>query len=208
MNKPKRRRKNHEISGCKVLIITGTPGAGKSTVSKKLAQRIGAEPIPLGELVRKERLYTHEDKKRDTLVADLNRLSERVRQVIASSSRNVVIEGHYAVDVIHPDSVCRVFVLRRDPEELTKILRERGYGEDKVRENLAAEILDVCLYDAVEICGVEKVCEVNVTGRNVADVVEEITDILNGEKKCQVGLVDWLGKLNSEGRLEKYLGDF
>jgi adenylate kinase len=191
-----------------VLIITGTPGAGKSTVSRKLAQRINAELISIGELVKKEKLYTHKDKKRDTLVADLSKLSKWVKQVIASSTGNVLIEGHYAVDVVHPGWVYRVFVLRRDPEELTKILKNRGYGEEKVKENLAAEILDVCLYNAVERCGVKKVCEVNVTGRNTTDVAEEIEEILNSEKKCQIGLVDWLGKLNSEGNLDKYLRDF
>jgi adenylate kinase len=208
LSKPKQHKQNSEIGSCKVLIITGTPGAGKSTVSRKLAQRISAKLISIGELVKKERLYTREDKKRDTLVADLSRVSERVKQVIASSTGNVLVEGHYAVDVVHPSWVHRVFVLRRDPEELTKILRKRGYREDKVKENLAAEILDVCLYDAVERCGVKKVCEVNVTGRNTADVAEEIEEILNSEKKCQVGLVDWLGKLNSEGNLDKYLLDF
>jgi len=98
--------------------------------------------------------------------------------------------------------------LRRDPEELRDILGKRGYGDEKIHENVAAEILDVCLYDAVDRCGVEKVCEVNVTGRTVDEVVDEIQQVLQGKKKRRVGIVDWLGKLDFEGKIDEYLKDF
>jgi adenylate kinase len=98
--------------------------------------------------------------------------------------------------------------LRRDPEELRDILGKRGYGDEKIRENVAAEILDVCLYDAIDRCGVEKVCEVNVTGRTVDEVVDEIQQVLQGKKKRRIGIVDWLGKLDFEGKLDEYMKDF
>ncbi len=72
-------------------------------------------------------------------------------------------------------------------------------------ENLASEILDVCLVDALKIFGKSKVCEVNVTGRNVKDVVNEILHVLNKRAKCHIGVVDWLGKLEGEGVLDEYL---
>jgi len=188
--------------------VSGTPGTGKSTISKLLASRIEAGLIPLGDLVEKEKLHIGVDRKRNTLVADMGRVEETVQNMIAGSDGDFVIEGHYAVDVVSPEGVHLVFVLRRDPEELEQVLRERQYGEEKVRENLAAEILDVCLYDAVTRCGVNRVCEVDVTGRKVEDVVEEIVQILEGKSKCRVGLVDWLGRLESEGRLDEYLEGF
>lgn len=191
-----------------ILIITGTPGVGKSSVSELLAPRIDARSISLGALVAKEELHVEVDRKRGTLVADMKRLRERVEEMIANSVGDIVVEGHYAVDVVRPEDVHLVFVLRRDPQELERVLRERLYGEEKVRENLAAEILDVCLYDAVNRCGVNSVCEVDVTGRKVEDVVEEIVQILDGKGECRVGLVDWLGRLESEGRLDDYLEGF
>jgi len=191
-----------------ILIITGTPGVGKSSVSELLASRIEAKSISLGALVEKEALHVKVDRKRETLVADMKRLQERVEEVIANSVGDIVVEGHYAVDIVRPEDMHLVFVLRRDPQELERVLRERLYREEKVRENLAAEILDVCLYDAVNRCGVNNVCEVDVTGRKVEDVVEEIVQILDGKKKCRVGLVDWLGRLESEGKLDEYLEGF
>jgi adenylate kinase len=196
------------VAGRRILIVTGTPGTGKSTISKLLASRIEAGLIPLGDLVEKEKLHIGVDRKRNTLVADMGRVQETVQNMIASSDRDMVIEGHYAVDVVSPEDVYLAFVLRRDPQELEQVLRERQYREEKVRENLAAEILDVCLYDAVTRCGTSRVCEVDITGRKAEDVVEEIVRILDGKGKCRVGLVDWLGRLELEGKLDEYLGGF
>jgi broad-specificity NMP kinase len=75
----------------------------------------------------------------------------------------------------------------------------------KLWENLASEILDVCLVDALNVHGKEKVCELDVTGKNAEEVVSEILDVLGGHKRCHVGIVDWLGKLESEGLLEEFL---
>jgi len=106
------------------------------------------------------------------------------------------------------ENVHFVFVLRRDPEELKEVLENRGFRERKLWENLAAEVLDVCLWDAVRTCGSEKVCEINVSGKGIEEVVEEIVSVLEGKRKCSVGIVDWLGRLEREGRLHDFLKDF
>jgi len=194
--------------GERVIIVTGTPGVGKSTVSKELSSRLVCRLVSVGDLVKDERLYTRVDRKRDTLVADMDQTSKRLSDIVSGSSEMLIVEGHYAVDVVPQETVKLVFVLRRDPEELREILRKRSYGEQKIRENIAAEILDVCLYDAVDRCGAEKVCEVNVTGRKADEVVDEIQQVMQGKKKCRIGTVDWLGKLDSEGKIDEYLKDF
>lgn len=148
------------------------------------------------------------DKERDTLIADMRRVSRRVREIILEVQGDVIVEGHFAVEVVPPRWVSVVFVLRRDPEELRKILESRSYSERKVMENLAAEILDVCLYDAIRRCGVKKVCEIDATSKSVEEVVGEILEVLNGLRECRVGIVDWLGKLEAEGKLDEYLKDF
>jgi adenylate kinase len=192
----------------RVLIVTGTPGVGKSSVSRQLSSRLHAELVSIGDLVREEGLYVRADRKRDTLVADMEKVSNRINNIILHSSEMLVIEGHYAVDVVPTEAVKLVFVLRRDPGELRKILRSRGYEGGKVNENIAAEVLDVCLYDAVERHGTDKVCEIDVTGRKTGEVTEEIMQVLRGERRCRIKIVDWLGKLYSEGKLDDYLKEF
>jgi len=142
------------------------------------------------------------------LIADIERVSRRVSEIISSAQKDIIIEGHLAADVVPAEEVTIVFVLRRDPEELKKILEERSYAEKKIMENLAAEILDVCLFEAIKKFGVDKVCEIDVTSKSIGDVVQEILDVLSGLRERKVGVVDWLGKLEAEGKLEEYLGKF
>ena len=189
----------------RIYIITGTPGVGKSSVSKMLASILGARLISIGELVKREGLYTGWDEERETLIADTDRLSERIREIIDAEKRTIIIEGHYAVHVVPPEKVDLIFVLRRDPRDLKKTLEDRGYSRRKVMENLAAEILDVCLFDAVDVCGVEKLCEMDTTSKSPEEVVDEIISVIKGERKPEVGIVDWLEMLESEGILDDYL---
>jgi broad-specificity NMP kinase len=77
-----------------------------------------------------------------------------------------------------------------------------------VWENLAAEILDVCLSDALSACGADKVCEVDVSGKTVDAVVDELLLVLENKTACKVGVVDWLAKLETEGKLDEFMKHF
>lgn len=189
-------------------MVTGTPGVGKTVVSSLLASRLNGFHIDLGELVKREKLWSEVDKTRETLIADVPKLSKRVQEIVEHSERDVVLDGHYAVDVVPARSIHIVFVLRRDPDELRRSMQKRGFKGRKLKENLAAEVLDACLYNAVKVCGVEKVCEIDVTGKKADEVVEEAVEVLEGKRACAIGTVDWLGKLEKEGRLEEFLEDF
>ena len=192
----------------KITLITGTPGTGKTAVSRQLALKLNALHIDLGELVKRENLTSGTDKARDTLVVDIDKVSKRVQEIIKNCDCNVIIDGHYAIDVLPSENVDLVLVLRRNPDELKNIMEERGFREEKIYENLAAEILDVCLVDAISACGSEKVCEIDASNKGIERVAEEMLQILEGKKKCRVGIVDWLGKLEAESRLQLFLKDF
>ena len=189
-------------------MVTGTPGVGKTSVSHKLASKLDALYVGITELVKKEKLITSVDEARRTLIADTEKVSKSVKKLLNSSESNIIIEGHYAVDVVSTKDVTKVFVLRRDPSELKGALEKRGFEGKKLWENLASEILDVCLLDALSACGPDKVCEIDVTGKQVEEVVEEVILVLEKRKACQHGIVDWLGKLEDEGRLEEFLRNF
>ena len=192
----------------RIIVITGTPCVGKTAVSTLLASRLNALHIDLGEFVGQEKLWSDVDKTRGTLIADMPKLSKRVQEMIEHSKRDIILDGHYAVDVVPAENIHIVFVLRREPDELRRLMQKRGFEGRKLKENLAAEVLDVCLYNTVKVCGLEKVCEIDVTGKKAEKVVEEIVAVLEGKKTCAVGTVDWLGKLENEGRLEEFLEDF
>lgn len=191
----------------RVFVVTGTPGVGKTDVSQRLAVKLDALHIDLGELVKKEEITNGYDENRQTFIADTTKLARRVQQVIAGTRKAVVIDGHYGTDVTPKDQLTRVFVLRCHPRQLRKRMEEKGFWSTKVKENLAAEILDVCLSEAIENAGTEKVCELDTTDKTPDAVVTEITSILKTKKGCLTGIVDWLGQLEMENSLDQYLQD-
>lgn len=191
-----------------VILVTGTPGVGKTVVSRLLAKRLKATHVDLGEFVKRQKLAEGFDKERNSLIVDISKVARQIKKLIEEGEGDMVIDGHYAVDVVPSNSVSFVFVLRRNPEELKQILEDRGFQERKLWENLAAEILDVCLCDAIKACGEEKICEIDVSGKRAEDVVEEIVSVLKDKRKCRLGIVDWLGELEKENRLEEFLKDF
>lgn len=189
----------------RVLIVVGSPGVGKTSLSDLLASRLHGVNISLSELVRNEGLSCGFDERRRTLVADMEKVSSRVGEMIQQSEGWIVVDGHFAMDVVPVKDVFLAFVLRRDPDELQEVLSKRGFEEHKVAENVAAEILDVCLFDAIRAYGEKKVCEVDISHKNEREVVEEVIRIINGQGQCRIGTVDWLMKLELAGRLEEFL---
>ena len=191
----------------KLVVITGTPGVGKSTIGRLLAERVGAQYVDLGRLVRDRGLYVGVDEEDGSLIVDLKLLADEVSRLAGSTDGWVVLEGHYAHQVAPKNAVYLVFVLRKNPHQLREELRSRGYREGKISENLEAEILDVCLWEAVELHGREKVYEVDVSDRNPEEVVEELLNAIKAGAGGRVGIVDWLGLLEREGRLHEYFRD-
>jgi adenylate kinase len=190
----------------KVILITGTPCVGKTSVAHMLTPKLNALYVNLTDLATTENLIQGHDKERDSAIVDEVKIKKRLNQIIRETEKdNIVIDGHYAVHVVPPKLVTIVFVLRRDPIELRKFMDKSGHSERKLCENLASEILDVCLIEALNKVGSQKVCELNVTGQTVKRTAEQILLLIERPYNCVVGIVDWLGKLEAEGLLDEYL---
>jgi len=190
----------------RVILITGTPCVGKTSVAHPLASNLNALYLNLTELALTENLVSGKDKKRASMIVDEDKMKKRLGEIIANSKEdNIVVDGHYAVSVVPTSLITCVFVLRRDPVELRELMEQSGFSDKKLFENLASEILDVCLVDALNLIDQKRVCEVDVTGKTVDRIVQEVLLLLNNLDSCHVGIVDWLGKLEKEGLLEEYL---
>jgi adenylate kinase len=190
----------------RALVVVGSPGVGKSSISRLLATHLKGRCINVGDLVKDEDLDSGVDKQRDTLIADVERVAEKIAVIIQDVEGYVVVEGHFAMDVVREEDVVFAFVLRRNPDELRDALEQRKYAKEKIAENVAAEILDVCLFDAVQAYQESKVHEIDVSGKKPEDVVSEIIDVIQGHRKPRRGIVDWLMQLELKGRLDEFLG--
>jgi adenylate kinase len=185
-----------------VLVLTGVPGVGKTTVSERLADMIGGAHIDLSAFAEGEGLTVGWDERRETAIVDMNAVRERLDRVLNSTSGPLVIEGHFAADVVPSDVASFIFVLRRAPWVLKDELEARGYGMEKVWENVDAELLGVCLVEAMEAYGTERVCELDTTDLTETETAEAILSMIDGRVPCQMGMIDWLGRVESEWLLE------
>jgi adenylate kinase len=189
----------------RIILITGTPCVGKTTTAKALAIKLSAEYINLTDFAKTYNLTLGEDKERGTIIVDEEKMQQTLGETIdALQNANIIIDGHFASAVTPTQHVAHVFVLRRNPKELKTFMEKAGYSGSKMWENLQAEIIDVCLGEAVEVHA-GRVCELDVTGKIVEEVVGEILDVLEKRKNCFVGIVDWMGTLEVEGILDEYL---
>jgi adenylate kinase len=189
-----------------VILVTGTPCVGKTTTAKQLTTKLNAAYINLTEYAKTNNLTLGEDKKRQTTIINEKAIKQKLAETInATDNANVIIDGHYAAAVVPKRYVTHIFVLRRNPIELRKLMEKNGFQDAKLWENLASEILDVCLVEALQEHDDSKVCELDVTGKTVEAVVNEILAVLNENKKCRVDHVDWLGMLEAQGLIDEYL---
>jgi adenylate kinase len=189
----------------RVILVTGTPCVGKTTLARQLTKNLNATYINLTELAEKQHLIHSEDKKRHTKIVNEAKMRRKLRETIDNTEGDIIIDGHYAAAVVPKTRVTHVFVLRRNPVELRAFMEKNGFQGLKLWENLASEILDVCLAEAVRKQGKTKVCELDVTGKTVDAVASEVMAVLDNRKKCRVGGVDWLGTLETQGILAEYL---
>jgi adenylate kinase len=189
----------------RVILITGTPCTGKTSTAKQLAQNLNAEYINLTDFALTYGLTSSEDKERKTAIIDEEKMRHKLAETISTiDNSNVIVDGHYAAAITPTVFVTNVFVLRRNPKELKTFMQKCGFSDAKLYENLSAEILDSCLIEAIQTQR-GKICELDVTGKTVEQIVNEILEILDKGKKCSVGFVDWLGLLEREGLTDHYL---
>ncbi|HSD58085.1 MAG TPA: adenylate kinase family protein [Methanotrichaceae archaeon] len=162
------------------IALTGTPGTGKTTVAAILPYRV----IDINALV-KEGLNLGTDPKRGCLEADMDALAQLLKEMDTDAGELTILEGHFS----HFFADWAI-VLRLAPEVLRKRLEARGYSEEKVKENLEAEALDLILVESVENCS--RVDEIDTTGRSPQEVAGLVIKIIKGELRLPPGQVDWL----------------
>ncbi|MGY5881465.1 MAG: adenylate kinase family protein [Candidatus Thorarchaeota archaeon] len=186
------------------ILIGGTPGTGKTMVAKVLGSRLSVDVITIGDLADKSGCISARDKARDTGIIDEDCLVEAIITLVEDKSERFVIEGHY-IDLVPSSAVQWVFILRTHPEKLVGRLTDRGYKEDKVTENVEAEVLGVCQLDALDAFGEERVLEIDTSEMTPSDVASKIEQMIKDE--VAPTRIDWMMALEKEGRLDDFLSE-
>lgn len=176
-----------------IIGITGTPGTGKTSITKYLEKQPGLQVIHLNEIIKEEKLYSEKDEERDCVVADMELVYSRVLELADSSCHATIVDSHLSHHIADI-----VIVLRTSPEILGDRLKKRNYSDAKIKENLEAEALDIILAESVEWC--EKVFEVNTSSGDAVQTLGIIRSIIQGilngdtkdlEEEYRPGMADW-----------------
>jgi len=194
----------------KNIIISGTPGCGKTSVAKEISNLIGAKIISLNELAISDEFSIEYDEDRKTYVIDfeifLPYILKKIEEIKKQNPPFLIIESHFS-DIIPEKFIDYAFILRCDPDELLKRLERKHYTSKKVTENIQAEILGNCVNYFIQKQMKVPLFEIETTKLSIRSVAKIIIDIAVENKdgnEYLIGKIDWLEKLFQESRLEEF----
>jgi len=134
----------------KLIIISGTPGTGKSTLARKLVKEKKYYHLDLHKYYKQ--ISLHYDKPSKSYVVDEKKFLALVKKEIKlhAKEKGMVLDTHIA-HYLPKDMVDLCIITTcSNLKELEKRLKKRKYSKAKIRENLDCEIFQVCLGEALE----------------------------------------------------------
>lgn len=193
-----------DISDSFRLVITGNPGVGKHTTALELKKILkDIEVIDINDLaVRHQAFFQRQGS--SNMEIDSRKIAAVIKSKIRQSPRTIIV-GHLAPYVLMNKWIDLAIVLRRSPYAILSTLETRNYAAEKVRENVASEILGIILYDAIECFGRDKIAEYDTTQTTAVQISREIISLLRGKTDRKVGVIDWLALISERGDVRRFL---
>jgi adenylate kinase len=186
------------------VAITGNPGVGKHTSTKFVCEKLGGlKIIDINKLIIDNNAFVLNDDRYGKEV-DIKKTLKLIRDELKKGG-DLVIIGHLVPYLLKPDEIDLVVVMRRSPYEIIKTFEDREYSPEKIRENIASEILGISFYDALKTFGKNKVIEFDATGKTPQQSAEEIVSLLQNKLNHKIGMVDWLSLVYEKGDVQKFL---
>ena len=177
------------------IVITGNPGVGKHTVTKKISEILNFPIIDINIITKDLELF---EKNGDTNDVDTQELGK----ILGERNLNEkIIVGHLAPYVLEKNQIKIIIILRRNPYDLELVYKQRGYSEIKIKENTGSEILGIITHDTIEKFE-EKAFQVDVSKKNIQQVVKKVLEIIS--KKEGNEEVDWLNLVTKNNDLQKF----
>ncbi|CEP62582.1 nucleoside-triphosphatase LALA0_S05e08834g [Lachancea lanzarotensis] len=139
------------------ILVTGTPGCGKTTTSELLSRHLkDSRYYNISDFARDNKCYEGFDDARKSHIVDEDKLLDHLEPLLRKGG--AIVDWH--VNDIFPERLIDlVVVLRCDNSVLYDRLAARGYHEAKLQENIDAEIMGVVMQDAVDSYAAEIVVE-------------------------------------------------
>jgi adenylate kinase len=132
----------------KIICVTGTPGTGKTTVAQRLAKKGSFRYVDVNAVIAKQKLSEGYDRKNKCKIVDVKKLSRAILDHVKNEKIDVAVVDSHLSHYIPAKSVALCLVTKCNLKLLKQRMKRRGYSDNKIKENLECEIMDVCLSDA------------------------------------------------------------
>jgi len=129
------------------ILVTGTPGTGKTSLCNAIASQTGFTHINLGDLVKERELHDGYDAEMDCYILDEDKVCDALEDQMDAGG-NIV--DHHSCDFFPERWFDLVVVLQCDNTVLWNRLEKRGYSKSKIQENVQCEIMMVIAEEASE----------------------------------------------------------
>ncbi len=194
----------------KIIVISGTPGTGKTMVSEKISEKIDAKVISLNEIAILKKFTLDYDTERETYIVDFERLCpyilSQIEELKKTNKDVLIIEGHFS-DIIPDELIDYALILRCNPDILYKRLEIRGYKHKKIIENIQAEILGNCVNYMIQKKIKTPILEIDTSNLNINTLAQIIIELISDGKKLEdytIGKIDWLEELSQKNKLKEF----
>jgi adenylate kinase len=129
------------------ILVTGTPGTGKSETAKRLAEITGLKHLNVGELVKTYSCHEGKDEEYDTYIVDDDQICDLLEPYVEKGGN--IVDFH-SCELFPERWFELILVLRANTDVLFDRLSERGYNDKKRSENIECEIMQIVLDEARE----------------------------------------------------------
>ncbi|XP_077989463.1 adenylate kinase isoenzyme 6-like [Glandiceps talaboti] len=127
------------------ILVTGTPGTGKTTLAQETGQRLQMQYISVGDVAKEKELYEGWDEEYQCPILDEDRIIDELEDVMREG--NCVVDYH-SCEFFPERWFDIIFVLRTDNTLLYNRLEARGYSGRKLQDNIQCEIFQTILEEA------------------------------------------------------------
>ncbi|KAJ3087097.1 hypothetical protein HK102_011819 [Quaeritorhiza haematococci] len=127
------------------ILITGTPGTGKTTTAELVALATNMTHVEVGKLVKSKGLHEGWDETFQSYIIDEDKVVDELEDAMQQGGQ---IVDHHGCDFFPERWFDLVVVLRTDNTALYSRLEKRNYPTIKIQENIECEIMQVVLEEA------------------------------------------------------------
>uniref|UniRef100_A0A6M2DHY3 Adenylate kinase isoenzyme 6 homolog n=1 Tax=Xenopsylla cheopis TaxID=163159 RepID=A0A6M2DHY3_XENCH len=127
------------------ILVTGTPGVGKSTLCKLVAETCGLQWIDISKKALEENCLDEYDEEYQCPVLNEDKLLDLLEENVRGGG---CIIDYHGCDFFPERWFDIVFVVRADTTTLYDRLKARGYSEKKLEDNMQCEIFQTLLEEA------------------------------------------------------------